>query len=72
MPELEVIARRWISQSKWDEHCNGHYQPWMTKTGGRIYNPQRDGWTEYVVVPDDDPRAETLELYGPQPEPDDE
>jgi hypothetical protein len=66
---VEVLARRWISQSRWRENYNGHYQPWMTPEGGKVYDPKRNGWTEFVVVPDDDPRAETAELYGEQPEP---
>jgi hypothetical protein len=66
---VEILARRWVSASRWQENFVGHYQPWMTKTGGKVYDPQRDGWTEFVVVADDDPRAETAELYGPQPEP---
>jgi hypothetical protein len=67
MTHVEILARRWISASRWRENYDGHYQHWMTPTGGKIYDPQRDGFTEFVVVPDDDPRAETAELYGPQP-----
>jgi hypothetical protein len=39
----------------------------MTDTGGKVYDPQRDGWHEFIVVPDDDPRAETYEVYVPHP-----
>lgn len=48
----KVTHRRFIgaSRAKMNNVVNG----WLT------YNPMTDATTEWVIVPDDDPRAETV------------
>ena len=54
--------RRWISAARWRESYEGHWEPHHVRHG-KFYHLLHGEWTEYVVVPDGDPRAETWEPY---------
>lgn len=53
--------RRHISASKGEELRHGGKADWIGPRLARTYNIVTNEWTEWLVVPDDDPRMDTVE-----------
>ena len=67
--ELTADVTRYISQSRaagLRTELLAHYDPSVVLDGpiGLSYSPSTNQWTKWVLVTDDDPRAETFERSG--------
>ncbi len=62
----DLLARRYLAQSRapeLDRMVERHAAERVSETTVRTYDIRHIGWTEFVLVPDDDPRVDTYERY---------
>ena len=54
-----MSIRRYITQAKAEQFRKDAVE--FTPTGARSFNSQTLAWTDWYIVPDDDPRVDTIE-----------